>query len=216
MEWFISDFSQLPFSLVYSVEDPSEKLDVVNSLIGSCLEKHAPLTQIRVTRPPAAWMKDLGIRNLQDLFFLKFKDDITKAMKRREITLAVFAGYSKAFDTVDFRLLINKLHNLNFSKWFLYWLTSYLTNRRQYVQINDKLSNNTMTSFGVPQGSIFGPVLFNLYVADMQSNSNVQDTCLQYADYSTIYQPYRVNELWKCKSTLEDTFVAYQYLVNKH
>ena len=37
---------------------------------------------------------------------------------------------------------------------------SYLTNRRQYVQINDKLSNNIMTTFGIPQGSILGDVLF--------------------------------------------------------
>ena len=88
---------------------------------------------------------------------LKFKDDITKAMKRDEITLAVFADYSEAFDTVDFRLLNNKLHNLNFYKSILYCLTSYLTKRRQYLQINDKLSNNIMTSFGVPQGSILGP-----------------------------------------------------------
>ena len=65
MEWFISDFSQLPFSLVYSVEDPSEKLDVLNSSIGRCLDKHAPLTRIRITRPQAPWMKDLDIRNLQ-------------------------------------------------------------------------------------------------------------------------------------------------------
>ena len=62
---FISDFSELPFSLVYSVEDPSEKLDVLNSSIGRCLDKHAPLTRIRITRPQAPWMKDLDIRNLQ-------------------------------------------------------------------------------------------------------------------------------------------------------
>ena len=48
---------------------------------------------------------------------------------------------------------------------------------------------------------------FNLYVVDMQSNTNVQDTCLQYAHDSTIYQHCRVNELGKCKSTLEDTLL---------
>ncbi|CAB4045526.1 Hypothetical predicted protein, partial [Paramuricea clavata] len=53
---------------------------------------------------------------------LKFKDDITKAMKKGEITLAIFADFSKAFDTVDFEILISKLYKLNFSKSFLHWL----------------------------------------------------------------------------------------------
>ena len=114
---------------------------------------------------------------------LKVKDDIAKAMKRGEITLAIFADYSKAFDTVDFEILINKLHKLNFSKTFLHWLVSYLTDRQQYVQVNDKSS----IMFGVPQGSILGPVLFNLYVADMQQNVGNEGGCLQYADDSTLY-----------------------------
>ena len=52
---------------------------------------------------------------------LKLKDDIVKAMKRGEITLAIFADYSKAFDTVNFEILINKLYKLNFCRTFLHW-----------------------------------------------------------------------------------------------
>ena len=61
-------------------------------------------------------------------------------MKKGEITLALFAEYSKAFDTVDFKILVHTLPKLNFSKPFLNWLVSYLTNRQQYVQVNDKSS----------------------------------------------------------------------------
>ena len=75
---------------------------------------------------------------------LKRKDDIAKAMKRGEMTLAIFTDYSKAFDTVDFEILINKLHKLNFSKTFLHWLVSYLTDRQQYVQVKDKSSSKNL------------------------------------------------------------------------
>ena len=54
---------------------------------------------------------------------LKLKDDILKAMKKGEITLAVFTDYSKAFDTVDFQVLLNKLHRLGFPKKFFIWTT---------------------------------------------------------------------------------------------
>ena len=139
---------------------------------------------------------------------LKFKDDITKAMKKGEITLAIFADYSKAFDTVDFEILIS-----NFSKSFLHWLVSYLTNRQQYVQVNDKYSTKITTTFGVPQGSILGPVLFNLYVADMQRNIDTQGSGLQYSDDSTFYQHCKVNDIAACKSNLEESLSKHQQLV---
>ena len=62
-----NDFSQLPFALVYAVHDPEEKLEIFNTLISGCLDKHAPVTRIRVSRPPAPWMKDLNITSLQAL-----------------------------------------------------------------------------------------------------------------------------------------------------
>ena len=60
------DFSQLPFNLVYVVSGPNDKLGIPNDLIQNCLYKHAPRTHTQVTRPPAPWMKDLNIRQLQD------------------------------------------------------------------------------------------------------------------------------------------------------
>ena len=60
---------------------------------------------------------------------VKLRDGSKEAMKGSEITLAVFTDYSKAFDTIDFSVLIRKMHTLNFSKRFLYWIFSYLTDR---------------------------------------------------------------------------------------
>jgi hypothetical protein len=67
------------------------------------------------------------------VILLKLKDDILKAMKKGEITLAVFTDYSKAFDTVDFRILLKKLYDLGFPTDLLLWIHSYLDGRKQFV-----------------------------------------------------------------------------------
>ena len=59
----------------------------------------------------------------------KLYDDIKLVMKQSELTMAVFTDYSKAFDTIDFFTLIQKMHSLNFSTDFLYWVFNYSTHR---------------------------------------------------------------------------------------
>ena len=77
--------------------------------------------------------------------------------------------YSKAFDTIDHGSLIRKLVSFNFSNSSIKIILSYLTNRKQYVQVNDKQSTRLPIYLGVPQGSTLGPVLFNIYVAKLST-----------------------------------------------
>ena len=64
-EDFVCDVSELPFSLVYAVDDPDEKISILNDLLRTCIDRHAPLVRCKITRPPAPWLKDVNIQNLQ-------------------------------------------------------------------------------------------------------------------------------------------------------
>jgi len=83
---------------------------------------------------------------------LGIRDALIRASSRGEVTLMVSADYSKAFDTVQFRSVVSKMHGLGFSKYFLLWMIDYLTHRRQLVQIDDRKSDMATEEFGVPQG----------------------------------------------------------------
>lgn len=124
---------------------------------------------------------------------IKIRDDILKAMNRGEVTLAVMADYSKAFDTVDFETLIEKLHKIGFSKNATLLISSYLTDRLQFVQIDSNCSKKLVVTNGVPQGSILGPILFNIYVHDL--NDNITGSCMQYADDTNIYDSFKPDHL---------------------
>ena len=124
---------------------------------------------------------------------LKLKEDILRAMKKGEVTLTILADFSKAFDTVDYKVLLKELHRLGFSRNFLLLLKDYLSSRQQYVQVDDKSSSQLEVEFGVPQGSILGPVLFNLYVTTISSNG--RSTYLVYADDTTLLRHTKVINL---------------------
>ena len=70
---------------------------------------------------------------------------------------------SKAFDTINHELLLAKLHAYGFSMHSLLILSSYLSNRKQRVKINNSLSSWTDLIQSIPQGSVLGPLLFNIY-----------------------------------------------------
>ena len=97
------------------------------------------------------------------------------------------------------RYLITKMSKLGFSRDFLIWTLNYVMHRKQLVQIDNTCSEVKNVNFGVPQGSILGPVSFNFNV-DLQENVNVK--CFQYADDTTIYDHAKIADLNDCRNTI--------------
>ena len=122
-------------------------------------------------------------------FDCKLRDDIKRAMNAGEISIILLIDFSKAFDTISHDTLIRSLRKMGFSRDFLSWSHSYLSSSKQYVQIDAQQSKPMTTYFGVPQGSILGPLFFNLYVNGLQDS--LASRSIQYADDTTIYESGR-------------------------
>ena len=99
--------------------------------------------------------------------------NISESFEKGEYTLGVFIDLSKAFDTVDHTILIEKLQYYGIKGTNLEWLKSYLRNRKQYIHSEGVAKQLLDIKCGVPQGSILGPLLFLIYVNDFNKASNL-------------------------------------------
>ena len=88
---------------------------------------------------------------------LRMRDDIIRAIKNGELTLIVFGNFSKAFDTVEYSIVIRKLNALGLSKAALLWILSYLTSRRQFLQVDHKESSLADVYLEFHRAQILGP-----------------------------------------------------------
>ena len=88
---------------------------------------------------------------------------IQQALNKDEFACGVFLDFQKTFDTVNHNILIPKLNHYGTRGVTLDWFQSHLKNRKQQTSINNTLSNETVVSYGVPQGSVLGHLLF-LYI----------------------------------------------------
>ena len=117
---------------------------------------------------------------------LDIQDKISMAMDNNEYSIGIFLDLAKAFDTVDHRILLAKLECYGVRGIALNWFKSYLDERYQQVMCNGRLSNLQLIEFGVPQGSILGPLLFLLYINDLPNSSSILHYIL-FADDSNVF-----------------------------
>ena len=113
-------------------------------------------------------------------------EHIQSLISNKQHVLGVFIDLSKAFDTIDHRKLIVKLNNYGIRGNALNLITSYLSNRKQYVNVLDTESEELPVEFGVPQGSVLGPLLFILYINDICNLTKIGRFVL-FADDTNIF-----------------------------
>ena len=111
---------------------------------------------------------------------------IIDSFENKEYVHCIFLDFAKAFDTVNHKILLQKLEYHGIRGKSLKWFDSYLTDRQQYTEVNNILSDVDYIKCGVPQGSVLGPLLFLLYINDISESSNLLKYFL-FADDTTIF-----------------------------
>ena len=136
--------------------------------------------------------KQFGFRSNHstDHAILSIIDKIQLSIEEKSYSCGISLDFKKAFDTVDHSILIKKLDKLGIRGLANKWFVSYLTNRKQYVYLDNTISDYNTVTCGIPQGSVLGPLLFLLYINDFNRCSAILDFHL-FADDSNLFYKHK-------------------------
>ena len=150
---------------------------------------------------------------------VKVTNDLLLAADNGLVSILVLLDLSAAFDTIDHRILLQRLErDVGIKGTALAWFQSYLSDRYQFVSVNDASSECSKVNFGVPQGSVLGPILFTIYMlplGNIMRKHGINFHC--YADDTQLYlsmKPNQTNQVEMLSACLKDikTWMTMNYL----
>ena len=149
---------------------------------------------------------------------LKVVSDLSLAADRGQLTILMMLDLSAAFDTVDHEILLNRLNkSFGLSSTVLDWFRSYLHDRTQVVFSGCVLSNSSLMTCGVPQGSVLGPILFVLYTVDILDIIDRNGLLgHMYADDTQSYLHFNSNEVALALTRVQACFTELQCWMNSN
>ena len=144
-----------------------------------------------------------------ELAALELMDRNINFMNQRLRPVNIYLDLSKAFDSLKYNILMSKLEFYGLQNKALQLLKSYLSDRSQYVQIDNVKSNPRSVSCGIPQGSVMGPLLFNIFINDI-INATTKFTLIMYADDTTLVSHCSCPQLF---CLLDDNFLQRSFSI---
>jgi hypothetical protein len=139
------------------------------------------------------------------LALLNSVDEILLLLDQKHYVAGIFFDFAKAFDSIDHTILLKKLHHYGIRGLMLKWLTSYLIGRTQFTSLNGHQSSKNDMTFGVPQGSVLGPLLFLIFINDIGNIPHLNCNPKLFADDTNVFvHSHTLNDLNnKCQLVID-------------